>query len=209
MKGQSIDKGSIRLSPLLLSLGFSTSAIAVFGTINLGSVVALGWARQGIAAVVAAILGLCVFAFADLGVMGLRTLTLRRQTPRHLFFRFGPATGATLWGLDTGLAFTTYRVTSIVWAAMLLDALGFLPWWAGLGYALGFSIPVLLLVWAIPWRRGLPGGQRGEPGWLTERLINSQPIMRAASSVALFAAAIALLTSLPRVGTVLNALVPW
>jgi len=209
VKGRSNDKRTVRLSPLFLTLGFSASAITVFGIINLVGVAALSWARQGIAATVAAILALCAFALADLGAVGLHTLTWRRQTPRHLFLRFGPAKGATLWGLDTGLAFTTYRVTSIVWAAMVLDLLGFLPWWAGLGYALGFSIPLFLLVWAIPWRSELPGGQRGEPGWLTGRLIKSQPLIRAAGSLALFTAALGLLISFPGVSTLLHSVVPW
>jgi hypothetical protein len=209
VKGHSIDRWSIRLTPLLLSLGFAVSAITVSATTNLVGAAVLGGARQGSTAVAIASLALFVLAVADLSLLGLHTPMWHRQTPRHFFYAHGAPKGALLWGLDTGLGFTTYRVTSIVWAAMLLSALGLLPWWAGAWYALGFTAPMSILVWVIPWRRDQRSGPRGEPAWLTEKLILSQPVARRAGSIALFAAALVCITLLPQARELLGSLARW
>jgi hypothetical protein len=71
-------------------------------------------------------------------------VTLRRQTPKDILHRYGARRAATAWGLDAGLVFTTYRVSSISWAVLALALFGVAPWWAGLGYAAGFLVPLLL-----------------------------------------------------------------
>lgn len=164
----------------------------------------LGWARQGIVATLATSVVLCLLAVADLSVMGLHTPMWHRQTPRHLFLRFGPAKGAALWGLDTGLGFTTYRVTSIVWAGMVLSVFGFLPAWAGIGYAAGFSFPLILMTSGVPRRSDLPHGKGGEPGWLTTKLIASQRVARLTGALAILGAAAILLMSSPAIGRLLG-----
>jgi hypothetical protein len=206
VQGQSHSGALARLSPFLLAIGFTASAIGVFAfTSSLGASV-LGRAWHGTSVTPVAILSLGLFAFADLNLVGLHTPMWRRQTPRHLFFRFGPGIGAVLWGADTGLAFTTYRVTSIVWAAMILSALGLLPWWAGVGYALGFSMPLLVMVSVIPWRGALPRGQGGEPGWLTAKLIHLQPVARVSGSLSMLVAALLLVAWWPATPSLLRAL---
>jgi hypothetical protein len=68
-------------------------------------------------------------------------LTPRRQTPKAIISHYGAGRAAIAWGLDTGLVFTTFRVSSICWALLALEFLGIAPWWIGLGYAAGFVIP--------------------------------------------------------------------
>jgi hypothetical protein len=70
-------------------------------------------------------------------------VTLRRQTPKAIISQHGGGRAAIAWGLDTGLVFTTFRMSSICWALLLLDLLGIAPWWIGLGYAAGFLIPLV------------------------------------------------------------------
>jgi hypothetical protein len=70
-------------------------------------------------------------------------VTVRRQTPKRILLRYGDRRAALAWGLDTGLVFTTYRMSSISWALLLLVVLGIAPWWAALGYAAGFLVPLL------------------------------------------------------------------
>lgn len=71
-------------------------------------------------------------------------LTARRQTPKTVYNDYGSGPAALAWGFDTGLVVTTYRVSSISWALLLLSVLGVAPWWTGLGYALGFVTPLLI-----------------------------------------------------------------
>ena len=70
-------------------------------------------------------------------------ITARRQTPKMIYYNFSPQRAALAWGADTGLVFTTYRVSSISWALLLLDLLGIAPWWVGLGYSAGFLVPMV------------------------------------------------------------------
>jgi hypothetical protein len=71
-------------------------------------------------------------------------VTMRRQTPKDIHYQHGLRHAAVAWGLDTGLIFTTYRMSSISWALLGLALLGVAPWWTGLGYAAGFLAPLLV-----------------------------------------------------------------
>jgi hypothetical protein len=71
-------------------------------------------------------------------------LTARRQTPKVVYYEHGPGRAAVVWGLDAGLVFTTFRMSAISWALLLLGVLGSAPWWTGLGYAAGFVVPLCL-----------------------------------------------------------------
>src|SRR5947209_5501050 len=53
----------------------------------------------------------------------------RRQTGKNFVYRYGARLGAFMWGLDTGLAVTTFRMVSLTWAVVGLSLLGLTPWW--------------------------------------------------------------------------------
>jgi hypothetical protein len=79
-------------------------------------------------------------------------VTLRRQTPKDILLRLGGSRAVLAWGLDTGLVFTTYRMSAISWAVLALALLGVAPWWVGAGYAAGFLFPLTLglLIFRVP-----------------------------------------------------------
>lgn len=122
--------------------------------------------------------GIAVTAFmVDSRVFGLRTPMWARQTPRHLFFRYGPAVGALLWGLDTGAVVTTFRVSSLSWAALSLAVLGLAPWWSGIAYGLGFILPLWFVTLVA---RPANGGSQisPEPVWMVQLLTDFVGTMR-------------------------------
>lgn len=128
-----------------------------------------------------------LFALAALDLYSVRKkrycpLGWRRQTPRHLVRHFRITAVASIWGFDTGLAVTTFRVAAVTWAALLLSALGFAPWWSGLAYGAAFTLPFLLLLW----RRQLGDAARqvvADPG--LEELLQKRGVVQAASAVLL------------------------
>jgi hypothetical protein len=83
--------------------------------------------------------------------------------------RYRPAVTALLWGLDTGLGFTTYRVSSLTWVAMTSILFGQMPWWSGVMYGLGFVIPLLVVCFVLPIRPELDGFPPN-PGAIAMRL---------------------------------------
>jgi hypothetical protein len=88
-------------------------------------------------------------AAVDLRAMARSTycpLSWRRQTPRSLMRRYRMTVVASVWGFDTGLMVTTFRVAAVGWGALFLAALGLLPLWAGLGYGLAYALPFLGLL---------------------------------------------------------------
>lgn len=72
-------------------------------------------------------------------------ITWRRQTPRALLRRFPVPVAVAIWGFDTGLVVTTFRVAAATWASLILTLLGIAPPWIGLAYAIGFTLPFLIL----------------------------------------------------------------
>jgi hypothetical protein len=56
-----------------------------------------------------------------------------------------------LWGLDTGLVLTTFRVSFASYLMLILALAGLMPVWAGAAYGLAFALPLAV---AIVWRRG-------------------------------------------------------
>jgi hypothetical protein len=70
-----------------------------------------------------------------------------------------------LWGIDTGLVVTTYRVSFCSWVLLVMTLTGFAPGWSGLAYGLGFTLPLWVTV------RLLPGCEEGgcdagRPRWM-------------------------------------------
>jgi hypothetical protein len=70
-----------------------------------------------------------------------------RQTPRRLRFRYPMIVVVSIWGFDTGLAITTFRVAAATWGAILLTLLSLSGWQTGLAYGLAFTIPITILLW--------------------------------------------------------------
>src|SRR6266536_3062615 len=95
---------------------------------------------------------LAVLLVVDTGAFGLRAPSWRRQTPKRLLYQLGSSRAAFLWGLDAGLVVTTFRVTSLSWAALTVTLLGLVPWWVGIAYALGFTVPLGMMMLAVPKR---------------------------------------------------------
>jgi hypothetical protein len=75
------------------------------------------------------------------------SLGLSRQTPKALL-RMGEHAWITplVWGFDTGLVWTTFRVSFCSWILLLLAVTGVLPPWAGTVYGLAFAVPLLGIV---------------------------------------------------------------
>lgn len=71
-------------------------------------------------------------------------LSWQRQTPKRIATDLGMRRAALAWGLDAGLGFTTYRVTSMYWLVVAFALVGLAPWWIGTAYALGFLAPLAL-----------------------------------------------------------------
>jgi small-conductance mechanosensitive channel len=117
-----------RRSMVTLAVGFAISAVLMTTVAHLvgeaiAELTALGTVpRAGIAA--GALLA-CFVVNGD--IFTVLPPMLRRQTPQRVFYMFGPVRGALIWGLDTGLMITTYRITATTWATLALVALGFLP----------------------------------------------------------------------------------
>jgi hypothetical protein len=68
-----------------------------------------------------------------------------RQTPKRLQF-LGEHSWVTpyVWGLDTGLLVTTYRVSFCSWLLLLLTLVGVAPPWAGVVNGISFVFPLML-----------------------------------------------------------------
>src|SRR5262245_44424134 len=71
----------------------------------------------------------------------------RRQTPRVLSRRHSMLVVAPIWGFDTGLAVTTFRVAAATWGAILLTILGLSGWETGVAFGIAFATPITVLMW--------------------------------------------------------------
>ncbi|MGI5286148.1 hypothetical protein ACQEVF_22810 [Nonomuraea polychroma] len=159
----------------MLAFGFTLSALSMYGLVHLLGSTLFG-EMDGTGTKLAAALVMLGCMVIDSGLFGLSTPMWRRQTPRDHFYRFGPVRGALLWGLDTGLVVTTFRVTSLSWAALGVTLLGLVPWWAGLAYALGFTVPSFAMVAIVPPSKDpveIP-----EPTWLMDWLMNREKLVK-------------------------------
>jgi hypothetical protein len=146
----------------MLALGFTLSALTAYAVVWLsGSAMRVSGLSLGLRVTIAGAVLAC-WAVIDTGVLGFRAPSWRRQTPRKAFDVLGPTRAALLWGLDTGLTFTTYRVTSLTWVAFTASLLHLVPWWSGLAYAVGFVLPNLVAIHLVP-----TDPRRSEPFWLT------------------------------------------
>lgn len=178
-KGDLIVRRRTAAAPILsLTAGFTGVAVLTFSTAALmGAAFGLDWLPDTGRTIGAALLcgAMCVVDIASLRAHDVCKLTLRRQTPKALGAKYGPNLGPLLWGMDTGLAATTVRVSSATWVVFALCILQLAPWWVGLTYGLGFSIPLIVCALLLPWRPSHDGGRPGEPAWIARVLVRSRP----------------------------------
>lgn len=178
-----------RWPAILLAVGFTISAVAMYGAVwSLGAAL-LGDRRTSQATLVVAAVVLVALVAADTGRFGLRTFMWQRQTPRWFVYKYGERKAALFWGLDAGLVFTTFRVTSLSWAGLILTLVGLLPWWVGAVYAFGFVVPELVFNLLLPRRVDPTGASDPEPNWAVDALINARATLRPVGILALSAGA--------------------
>lgn len=76
------------------------------------------------------------------------TVGLRRQTAKVLAHDPDRPWWVTalLWGLDTGLIWSTFRVSCTSWVLLLSALLNVAPQWSGFAYGIFFGVPLLVAV---------------------------------------------------------------
>lgn len=96
---------------------------------------------------------------------------LRRQTPKSLIHNasFPNWVSPFFWGADTGMIWSTFRVSSASWILLIAATLNIAPPWAGVVYGLGFAGPLLAAIVRRPGRSSMPRATMG-----TRVLRNSQ-----------------------------------
>jgi hypothetical protein len=190
------------LGPLVQGPNGRARWAAVFvGSFIAGAVITFGVASAGAAAVestsvpvhwrlVIAGSGLLLLVAVDLYASAKAThcpIGWSRQTPRKLLRGHPIGIVAAVWGFDTGLVVTTIRIAAVSWGALLLTALGFAPWWAGLGYGLGFTMPFLFLLFRSELGRRSRQAGPADPG--LERMLGTRASIQVVSAALLFASA--------------------
>lgn len=181
----------------VFAAAFLSGAIVIFGMASLlGAALRIAdlplERRLGFAAA-----GLVALALVDLLAIKRKRycpLGLRRQTPKPLMRRYAATTVAAAWGFDTGLAVTTFRVAAITWGALVMTCLGLSSWWIGLGYGVGFVLPLLIsILTQTPDRASNP---QDSFGLRMEGLMGKRAIIQSGSAVVLFIAGAVLLIRL-------------
>ncbi|HEY3685153.1 MAG TPA: hypothetical protein VGL93_19135 [Streptosporangiaceae bacterium] len=137
----------------------------------LGGVSGAGHAGAAYPAIAAAVCA--VFFGVDVWVLArgrMFSIGLPRQTPKMITYRRGAMLGAFVWGLDTGTAVSTFRVSATTWAALGLTVLGIAPPLTGVAYGIGFAVPLAVAVLVPRWRPDDDDGNRYEPRWIPRML---------------------------------------
>jgi hypothetical protein len=193
--------GSLAIRSRIVSafgIAFMAGALVTFGgACVLGGLVGLtglddGW-RHGVAA--AALVVLAVVDVSAIRRAAYCPLGWRRQTPKGFARRHSPTTTAAVWGLDSGLAVTTFRVAAVTWGAILLVAFGLVPWWVGIAYGAGFVIPLSILVCTHRVGRVASSPDPADSG--LEAMLGRRSTVQGVSAGLLAAGAILLLASTP------------
>ena len=171
----------------VFATAFVGGAIVIFALASLAgtgarvTAIPLQWRAFAVAA--------CLLALALVDVLSLRRksyclLGMWRQARQSLIRNHRVTAVAAVWGFDTGLAITTFRVAAVTWGALILTLFGFASWWSGIAYGLAFTVPLLAF---------LLTDRNGER---LERLLNRRSIIQAISAVILAAASALFLTPL-------------
>lgn len=126
----------------IAAAGFMVALLYQVGTVTFGH---LPHSARLATCAVAAVMGIVLDARAI--KRGTFTVGLRRQTAKTLSDDSGAApTWVTplLWGLDTGLVWTTFRMSSASWVLLISAVLTLVPQWGGLVYGVFFGIPLII-----------------------------------------------------------------
>jgi|SRR5919109_985983 hypothetical protein len=150
--------GSVR-SVTVFALG------AVAGAATTGTLIGLLGAAGGrrVPALGVGLAG-CLLLLADLGFLGLRTPTLRRQTCSTWYRERGAGFAWPMWGFDLGLGFSTIRLSSLYWLMALFVAAFVSPVLAplvlafyGLGLGVALAAAAVAQTWSTPSPTASPG----------------------------------------------------
>jgi hypothetical protein len=165
---------------MVFAAAFVVSSSAVFAlAFWLGASLPVADVSLGGRRIITAI-GLLFLALTDLLAIKIRTycpLGWRRQTPKVVMYKYPPVVTVGIWGLDTGLAVTTFRVAAITWGAFMLTFLGLSGWQIGLGYGVGFVLPLITVI--------LTHLNRDMDWLFLERLLKQRPVAQFGSAVLL------------------------
>jgi hypothetical protein len=141
-------RGSVG-SVAVFSLGAIVGAAITGALLGLLGAAAQALVDERVLAVAVGVAG-CVLLLADLGFLGLRSPTLRRQTCSTWYRERGARTTWALWGFDLGLGFSTIRLSSLYWLMALFVAAFVSPVLAplvlafyGLGLGVAFAAAVV------------------------------------------------------------------
>lgn len=139
------------LTVVVFSAAFTLGSVLIFGLASLTgallNVAALPiTVRLGM--LISLLLGLAILDLFSIRKKQFCLLGWRRQTPKTLNRKYRMTTVAAIWGFDTGLAVTTFRVGAVTWGALVTVGLGFAPWWVGFGYGLAFALPLVVLLFS-------------------------------------------------------------
>jgi len=155
-------RGSVR-SVAVFALGAVVGAAITGALIGVLAVAVQGLAGEGVRAVAVGVTG-CLLLLADLGALGLRTPTLRRQTCSTWYRERGAGFAWPLWGFDLGLGFSTIRLSSLYWLMVLFVAAFVSPVLAPVAlafYGLGLGVAVAAAVVAQAWSPVSPNASPG------------------------------------------------
>jgi hypothetical protein len=155
-------RGSVR-SITVFAVGALAGAAITGSFIGLLGAGAQALAGEHVLAVTVGAAG-CVLLLADLGMFGLRTPTLRRQTCSTWYRERGARFAWPVWGFDLGLGFSTIRLSSLYWLMVLFVVAFVSPVLAplvlafyGLGLAAAFAGAVIAQAWSAPSEAASPG----------------------------------------------------
>lgn len=179
MKGSSL---GVRVRVMAaFAIAFLSGAIVIFAVAALaGTRIAAMPLDWRIAAAAVSLLALALVDVVSLRRKTYCLLGMRRQARQTLAHRHRVETVAVVWGFDTGLAVTTFRVGAVTWGALVLTLLGFTSWWSGVVYGVAFTLPLLVF---------LTTEQSGER---LVGLLQRRPVVQTASAVLLVTAGVLL-----------------
>jgi hypothetical protein len=181
---------------IFFAAAFIAAALAVFVLANLVgtalhvSELPVAW-RLSMAGII-----LLALAVTDIYAFRSKTyspISWRRQTPRGLMRRYSPPLVALLWGADTGLAVTTFRVSAATWGALVLTFLGFGIWWIGICYGVSFVVPLMAFIWMGPTGKASIAPDFLDPG--LNALLNRRPFVQISCAVLLCMSGVIVLAS--------------